>query len=204
MKKQYSNKEKKAYYMGLGMGLTNPSPKFQEGNLAYQLMKTNERKSFNQGVASGFKYSELIKASKRNDFVPFMSYKKLLDGKTEKNNLKKKTSKPKLKPAKKVKEIDVNKLTNLDKILATTISGLVDICSMDFIESLKLGHSLGLGNPSETAEKLKRNDRFKNKSYLTKLKQVSNDFYAGNLRKEDEKFFKAHIEDIPYVMDFNK
>lgn len=75
---------------------------------------------------------------------------------------------------------------------------------MDFIESLKLGYSLGLGNPGETAEKIKRNDRFKEKSYTSKLKQVANDFSAGTLRKEDEKFFKEHIEDIPFVMDFDK
>ena len=75
---------------------------------------------------------------------------------------------------------------------------------MDFIESLKLGHSLGLGNPSETVDEIKRKERFENKSYTTKLKQVADDFSTGALRKEDERFFKEHIEDMPYVMDFDK
>ena len=76
----------------------------------------------------------------------------------------------------------------------------MDRNDLDFFEFLKLGYSLGLKDPMVARESAEREDRFKNESYVKKLKQVKNDFDKNILlSNSDFKFLSDHLEDSVHL-----
>ena len=76
---------------------------------------------------------------------------------------------------------------------------MTDKDDLDLFEYFKICYSLGL-DPIKDREKAEREDRFRNESYVRKLKQVKADFDKNLLlSNSDFKFLSDHLEDSVHL-----